>query len=103
MNDERTKDVLLAIHNALLGAISARLRAVTARWDLTSVHFDAYYDGDVTDADREIMAIVDTEVLAAFPETHTVEHAVHRVDFPAPIPKSGKFVFLRWEDLPPLQ
>lgn len=103
MSDERATDVLLAIQDALLGAVSTRLRAITIRWDPSSIHFDAYFDGEVTDEDRETMAIVDTEVLAGFPETHTVTHAVHRIDFPAQIPKSGKFVFLRWEDLPPLQ
>ncbi len=103
MTDERATDVLLAIQDALLGAIAANLRAITARWDQSSIHFDAYFDGEVTDEDRETMAIVDTEVLAGFPETHTVTHTVHRVDFPAQIPKSGKFVFLRWEALPPLQ
>lgn len=103
MADERAADVLLAIHDALLGAVSAHLRAITAKWEQSSIHFDAYFDGDVTDEDRETMAIVDTEVLAGFPDTHTVTHAVHRIDFPAQIPKSGKFVFLRWEDWPPLQ
>jgi hypothetical protein len=101
MADERTVAVLLALYDALLGAIPAHLRAITARWDESSVHFDAYYDGEVSDEDRETMAVVDTEVLAGFPETHVVSHAVHRLDFPAEFPDSGRFVFHRQEDLPP--
>ncbi len=103
MSDERATTVLLALHDALLGAVPAHLRAVVVRWDEHSVHFDAYYDGEVTDKDRETMEIVDTEVLAAFPESHTVSHAVHRLDFPAVFPGSGRFVFHRQEDLPQFQ
>ncbi len=103
MADERTVEVLLALYDALLGSITAPLRAITARWDQSSIHFDAYYDGEISDGDRETMAIVDTQVLAGFPETHTASHAVHRLDFPAKVPTSGKFIFLRREDQPPLE
>jgi hypothetical protein len=62
MPNEREAAVLLAIYEALLGAIPAHLRAITARWDETSIHFHAYED-------RETMAVADTEVLAQFPES----------------------------------
>lgn len=101
MANEREVAVLLAIYEALLGAIPSHLRAITARWDESSIHFDAYYDGEVTDEDRETMAVADTEVLAQFPATHTVTHEVHRLDFPAEFPRSGRFIFHRQEDLPP--
>lgn len=101
MDDERATTVLLAIYDALLGAIPAHLRAITARWGETDIHFDCFYDGEITETDQETMEIVETEVSSHYPVTHTVSHGVHRLDFPAEFPDWGRFIFHRQEDLPP--
>jgi len=101
MIDERSATVLLALYDALLGAIPGHLRAITARWDETSVHFDCYFDGEITDDDQEAMEIVEADLSANFPAAHTVSHARHLLNFPAEFPDSGRFIFHRREDLPP--
>ena len=98
MNDRKC-EVLVAVQQALLGEVSARLRAVTVSYDDKSIHFDCYYDGDITDEDREAMSCVETELMAVFPETHSVTHSVQRKDYPNPIPKETTWAFFRKEDI----
>lgn len=98
MND-RNCEVLVAVQQALLGEVSARLRAVTVSYDDKSIHLDCYYDGDITDEDREAMSCVETELMAVFPETHSVTHSVQRKDYPSPIPKETAWAFFRKEDV----
>lgn len=98
MND-RKHIVLVAIQQALLGEVSARLRCVSLSWEDTSVHFDCYFDGEIDDRDRDSMSYVETELMAAFPATHAITHAVHRLDYPAPLPQDHIRAFSRRETL----
>lgn len=91
------EEALLAIQQALLGETSACLRAVTIRIVSDRIHFDAYFDGPVDEEDVESMSCVDTELVAAFPETFEVSHRVHRLDAPAALPNADVFVHLRRE------
>lgn len=95
--DDRAKDVLVALQEALLGEVSPTLRAITVEYDDTSIHFDAYYDGEITDDYREAMLRVDTEVMAVFPETHKISHSVIRRDYPELIPKDRIWAYHRQE------
>lgn len=97
MNNRRYQ-VLVGVQQALLGEVSAHLRAVTVSYDDTSIHLDCYYDGEITDDDREAMSCVETELMAVFPETHTVTHSVQRRDYPDPIPKETIWAFFRKEN-----
>ena len=97
--DARRCEVLLCLQNALLGAVASNLRAVLVRYDSSSVHFEAYYDGPIGEDEREVMSLVETEVLAALPASNTVEHSLTRLDAPAPIPKERIWVFFRKEPL----
>ena len=94
---ERELEVLVAMQQALLGEVSNKLRAVYVSWTDSSVHFDCYFDGEIDEIDVESMWIVDTEILAAFPEAHQITHAVHRWDYPKPIPVGRMCVFSRRE------
>jgi hypothetical protein len=97
MND-RKHQVLVAVQQALLGEVSARLRAVTVAYDKKSIHFECYYDKEITDSDRDAMSCVETELMAIFPETHTITHNIQRKDYPEPIPKEMTWTFFRKED-----
>jgi hypothetical protein len=97
MMSERKLHVLVELQQALLGEVSRTLRAVTVLYDDDSIHFDAYYDGKITDDAREAMSRVETELIAAFPETHRISYSVKRLDFPALIPKDRVWVFYRQE------
>ena len=98
MNDRRHQ-VLVAVQQALLGEVSARLRAVTVAYTDMSIHLDCYYDGEITDEDREAMSCAETELIAMSPETHRITHQVHRKDYPAAIPKDTTWAFYRKEVL----
>jgi len=95
--DARRTEVLLSLQRALLGEVTANLRAVTVRYDDNSIHFEAYFDGAPNDEEREGMSLVETEVMADFPSTHEVTHEVIRLDAPAPIPKNRTWVYFRKE------
>lgn len=99
--DELAKEVLLTMQRALLGEVSAHLRMVSVRWSDTEIHFDSYFDGEITEDDEETMSVVETEVLAGFSQTHTMTYVLHRVDLPAPLPKKDRTVFARQERLWP--
>lgn len=96
--DERKAKVLLSLRAALLGAVTPNLRAVGVDWDDIRIHFICYFHGPISDEDRATMAIVDTEVLADFPESHEVTHELLQLDFPAPLPTDEVRVYRRKED-----
>jgi hypothetical protein len=93
----RECEVLLAVQNALLGEVSAQLRAVLVRFSETTVDLDFYFDGDVSEDDQERASVVETEVIAALPETDTISHTVTRLDHPARIPGGGTLAYHRSE------
>lgn len=99
--EQRRVAVLLSLQRALLGEIGPNLRAVTVRYAETSLHFEAYFDGEIRDEDRESMSLVETEVMAEFPASHAVSHDALRLDAPAQIPKDRIWVYHRKEALPP--
>ena len=92
-----TEKTLLAIQQSLLGEVSARLRALTIRMTGDYLHFDAYYDGPIDQDEVESMSCVETELIAALPDTITISHSVHRIDSPSIVPKTDIFVYMRRE------
>jgi len=98
-SDDRQHVVLVAVQQALLGEVSSRLRCVTVSWDDTSIHLDCYFDGQIDEEDRESMSSVETELMAVFPSTHVVDHAIHRLDYPNRIPKETTWAYHRREPL----
>lgn len=97
MNDRR-REVLVEVQQALLGEISRRVRAVAVEYDESRIHLDFFYDGAITGEDREAAACVETELMAVFPESHGITSSTHRRDYPEPIPKEKTWVFFRKED-----
>ena len=94
----RGATVLLEIQQALLGEVSRNLRAVIVSYSDEAIHFDCYFDGKIDEEDIDSIQCVDTELVAAFPETETITHSLHRLDDPAPIPQKGIWVYRRRED-----
>ena len=92
-----TEQFMLEIQRALLGEVSPHLRAVTIQHSDNMLHFDAYFDGEIDEDDVESMWCVDTELVAALPETIQVTHSSHRIDSPMRLPKKDITVYLRRE------
>lgn len=100
-DDMRKCEVLLSLQRALLGEVGSNLRAVTVTYSGTTIHFDAFVDGEVTDEEREAMSLVETEVMADFPSTDKITHQVMRLDTPNLIPQDRTWVYYRKEPLLP--
>jgi hypothetical protein len=85
------------LQTALLGEVGPALRGVAYRLDGREVRILFYFDGPVSDEDRESAACVGTEVIAALPEDVRVVEEVIRLDAPARIPPDLPRVFHRRE------
>jgi hypothetical protein len=96
---DRKHIVLVAVQQSLLGEIGPQLRAVTVTYNETSINLDSYFDGTITEADKESMSCVETELMALFPSQHTIVVRLHRLDHPASIPKDTTWVYYRREQL----
>jgi hypothetical protein len=95
---DRKHEVLVSVQQALLGEVSPLLRAVTVDFDATTIRLKCYYDGDVDPTDRESMSQVETELIAYFPESHSIVVDVIAKNYPEPIPKGVIWAFFRRED-----
>lgn len=91
--------ILLATQTALLGAIDARVRAVTCRWDNRHIQLRVIIDGRISVIDRETMSMVETEIMSHF-HAHEVNVECVRVDVPQRIEllPNEVLVFSRRED-----
>ena len=88
---------ILSMNRALWGEVSPVLRAARIKWDEKQVHLFFYYDGEISEEDRESAECVATEVIADFPELQ-LEIDILRWDYPKPLPQNeGELVYKRRE------
>lgn len=95
--NERRCEVLLSIQKALLGEIPPSLRAVTVSWNETDLKFFCYFDGPISEEDKESMSCVETELIADLPEDNNISYDVIRIDAPQRIEAEGVWVYARRE------
>ena len=79
---QRSATVRIAIQEAVIGGIGPQFRELGVLFGDTSIHLDCYFDGEISDEDRDSMARVKVELATAFPNNHRITHAVHRIDYP---------------------
>ncbi|MBX6313852.1 MAG: hypothetical protein IRY99_13190 [Isosphaeraceae bacterium] len=96
---DRRRRILLSLQGALLGEVPPALRGVTVGWDERSIRIIAYFDGEISEEDRESMACVETEVIADFPEGEEIRLDSVRRDAPAAMETLNEWVYLRREPL----
>jgi hypothetical protein len=89
------QDLRLVLQTALLGEVGPALRGVAYRLDEREVGIRFYFDGPVSDEDRESASCVVTEVIASLPEDVRVVEEVIRLDAPARLPDDLRHVFHR--------
>lgn len=89
-------NALLSMQRALLCEVAPTLRAASIDWDDATIHLYFYYDGEVSDEDRDSAECVATEVIASYPEYELDVH-INRCDFPQQIPDIGERAFRRRE------
>jgi hypothetical protein len=92
----RRTRILLSVQRALLGEVSANLRAVTAHDDeLVLVVF--YFDGPISEEDAETVSVIHTEIIADFFPEVEVEVKCVRLDAPTRIEDDGLRIYRRKE------
>ncbi len=65
-------EVLLSLQAALLDEITPNIRGITCGWNDSLITIHSYFQGEISEDDRESMECIATEVIANFPE--------HRID-----------------------
>lgn len=95
---------ILSLNRALLGEVFPQLRAAKIQWDEEKVNLFFYYDGEISEDDRESLECVATEVISDFPD-HGLEVEIVRCDYPARVLQSDAaniaLVYRRKEEKPP--
>ena len=78
--------LLLSVQRALLSEIPPRLRAVACGQKADAFVISFYFDGDISDSDRESVSSVETEVLADLSDNQPLKIECSRCDYPQPLP-----------------
>jgi hypothetical protein len=92
-----TASLLLSVQRALLGEVPPALRGVTVAWHDQVILIRSYFDGPITDGDREAMSCATSEVIADFPAPWTIEDDVVRCDAPEPLECLAAWAYHRQE------
>ncbi|HRN83058.1 MAG TPA: hypothetical protein PLO26_10420 [Nitrosomonas europaea] len=90
-------DARLSIQRALLGAVSANLRAVVFSIEDRQINVRFYFDGLIEESDFESASCVETEILADYQAEDTVTVECIRLDSPGVISDAGVWVYHRQE------
>ncbi len=90
-------DARLSIQRALLGAVSANLRAVIFSIEDRHINVRFYFDGLIEETDFESASCVETEILADYKAEDTVTVECIRLDSPSVISDTGVWVYHRRE------
>lgn len=76
--------VLLSLQTALLDEITPNIRGITCGWSNYLITINCYFDGEISEDDRESMECVATEVIANFSQ-HKISISSKRLDIPEPL------------------
>jgi hypothetical protein len=87
----------LSIQRALLGEVSAQLRAVVFSIVNRNLNVRFYFDGMISKVDEESASCVETEILADYEPDELVTVCCIRLDAPEPIMDDGVWVYWRRE------
>ena len=96
-DDQLGVDLRLSAQRALCGQVPASLRAVSLEIRSTTIYFRAVFEPGASDADRELLSVAATEVVADFSAPTTIEEEFLYVPPPAKPSHLRYLVFLRSE------
>lgn len=94
---DRKAEIRLSAQRALLNEVPPTLRAVVLSVEEQSVEVRCYFDGPISEEDRESISCVETEMLADREPHEEVIARCIRLDTPASIDDSGVWVYARRE------
>lgn len=82
----------LSIQRALLGEITPNIRSVIVNIvEKNKIKLFFFMDGEVTEDTEEEISCIETEVIADFEQSYTIETIIKRIDFPIKINMSEGF------------
>lgn len=97
MNKDSIVLARLSIQRALLGNVSANLRAVVFSFVGININIKFYFDGFISEEDIESVSLAEAEVIADYSPEDTVSIDCIRLDFPSVINDGGVWVYQRRE------
>ena len=62
----------VAIQQALIGEVTAKLKSVTCGLKDQAIEVKAYIDGEVTERDIDWIQMIGTEIIAHFPDGYSI-------------------------------
>jgi len=91
--------VIFELNYVLLGMISSSMRAITIKWTDTTFHLRVYFDENVTEYEKELANIIETEIITALPDLTYISHecVVKTGDY-RELENIGEMVYLRYEN-----
>jgi hypothetical protein len=96
-DDQLGLDLRLSAQRALWGHVPPSLRAVSLEMRGTTILFRAVFEPGATDADRELLSVAATEIIADFEDPTMIEEEFLDVAPPEKPPRLRFLVFLRAE------
>jgi hypothetical protein len=92
-----TTALRLAAQRALLGGVPPTLRSVSVAASGQCVLFRCYFDGPVSDDDKELLSVVATEIIATFSAPWTIDEEYLELSCPIPMLHLEHLVYHRHE------
>lgn len=90
-------DLIISSHKSLLGSIPHKLRGLTVKIENETLYGRAYFDGEPTEDEKEILSVACTEVIADFPIINAVSEEYLNYRYPLKMEGLQFWAFLRWE------
>lgn len=87
----------LSVQRALLGEVSARVRAVACFVRSGELEVKIYIDGNISEEDLESASCVETEIIADYGENNEIRVVCVRADVPSLVGDTGHLVYKRKE------
>ncbi|PIC87160.1 hypothetical protein CSV72_04070 [Sporosarcina sp. P20a] len=88
----------LSIHRALFCAIPKNLKGLRVVIEENNkLIWQAFFDAKPTEEEKEVLSIASTEVLADYPDIHTIEEEFLYHPAPLNIQAIEEWAFVRWE------
>jgi hypothetical protein len=88
--------LLFLTKEELKSSITNKIRGVITVWEDPTAHIYFYFDGEITEQDREDASDVCTYIIAHFPNGLLEENYI-RMDYPEPLPESPYWAYKKIE------
>jgi len=89
--------LVLSLHLALIGAIPENLRGLKVILTNNRLLWQAFFDHEPTEDEKEVLSVACTEVLSDFPNINEVQEEYIFHPTPLTVNTIHEWAFVRWE------